>query len=207
MTDRYVDIAASGQRHMEEVMVHLVTALHRATGLRRLCLAGGCALNVLVNQRLMNLEFIDDLFVQPAANDAGISLGAAYLVAASLGERIKPMETVFLGPEFSNKEIEAALELTGARFSMTDDPAASAARLMAENKRCRVVPGQNGIRPSGARQPQHPRQSRQQNMKDLVNAKVKFREKYRPFCPSALRRRRHAPSRVSSARPRTYHHL
>ena len=187
MTDRYVDIAASGQRHMEEVMVHLVTALHRATGLRRLCLAGGCALNVLVNQRLMNLEFIDDLFVQPAANDAGISLGAAYLVAASLGERIKPMETVFLGPEFSNKEIEAALELTGARFSMTDDPAASAARLMAENKRCRVVPGQNGIRPSGARQPQHPRQSRQQRHEGPRECEGEIPRRVQAFLPIGVK--------------------
>ena len=85
MTSFYEDIAASGQEHLENVLVDLVTNFHKQTGLRKLCLAGGVALNCVANQKLMGLDFIDEIFIQPAASDAGLSLGAAYIVSQQNG--------------------------------------------------------------------------------------------------------------------------
>lgn len=87
MNHYYENIAASGQEHLENVILDIVESMHKASGLRRLCLAGGVALNCVANQRLMNLDFIDELYIQPAASDAGLSLGAAYLIARSGAKR------------------------------------------------------------------------------------------------------------------------
>jgi carbamoyltransferase len=186
MTNYYEDIAASGQRHLEDVLVDLATGFHQRTGLRKLCLAGGVALNCVANQRLMNLDWLDQIYVQPAASDGGISLGAAYLTALQHGEPVAPLANVYLGPHYSNDQIKAALDQAHVAYTEIDDIAAYAARQVADNKIVGWFQGRMefGPRALGCRSilanPTNPQ------MQDIVNARIKFREQFRPFCPSVL---------------------
>ncbi len=186
MTKHYEDVAAAGQKLLEEVLVDLVQHFHERTGLRNLCLAGGVALNVVANQRLMNLDCIDRLYVQPASHDGGISLGAAYLAAAARGQRIAPMQSVYLGPEYADAEIADTLRVVNVPHRQVDDPAAWAAEQVAQGKVVGWFQGgmELGPRALGARSILADPGRRE--MQDIVNEKVKFREQFRPFCPSVL---------------------
>lgn len=186
MTKYYMDIAASGQKYLEDVIVNLVTKFHKATELRRLCLAGGVALNVVVNQRLMNLDFIDEIYIQPAANDAGVSLGAAYLIASKLGENIKPLPNLYFGPEYSNDEIERALKLADVGYVRVDDVSTYAAQKVASNKIVGWFQGRMEFGPRALGNRSIFANPTNKDMQDIVNNKVKFREEFRPFCPSVL---------------------
>ncbi|UCF07582.1 MAG: carbamoyl transferase [Thermoplasmata archaeon] len=186
VTAHYEDIAACGQEHLEKVFVEMVTQLHKDTGLRKLCLAGGVALNCVVNQRLMNLDFIDDLYIQPAASDAGLSLGAAYMMARREGFTLKALPDVFMGPEYTNDELQQSLDMAGVKYSEEKDVASVAAQKVSEDK---IVGWYHGRMEFGPRalgnrtilaNPQNP------DMKDIVNNKIKFREQFRPFAPSVL---------------------
>lgn len=186
ITQHYKDIAASAQKQFEKVIVEIVVDFQNKTGLRKLCLAGGVALNCLVNQKLMNLECIDEIYVQPASGDSGISLGAAMFASAQNGIRPLPIETALLGSEYSNIEIEQALVDTGINYKRVDDIAKIAAKLISQNKvigwfqtRMEFGPRALGSR-SILANPAMP------NVKNVINQKIKFREAYRPFCPSVI---------------------
>ncbi|MDD3875227.1 MAG: carbamoyltransferase C-terminal domain-containing protein [Bacteroidales bacterium] len=179
----YKDIAASAQKHLEDVIVDLVTAFHKRTGLRKLCLAGGVALNCLVNQKLMNLDFIDDFYVMPASSDAGISMGAAMYIAAQNGFKTEACQHVFLGNNYTNDDILSILKATNINYKEVN-PIEKASEYIENNKVIAWFQGgmEFGPRALGARSilsnPGHP------GMKDILNYKIKFRESYRPFCPS-----------------------
>ena len=186
LTQHYKDIAAAAQQQLETAIIELVTNFHNKTGLRKICLAGGVALNCVANQQIMNLPFIDEIYVQPASGDAGISLGAAYLVSAQNGQSIKPMGMPYSGPEFTNNEIENALKICGLPLNKTDNPAIWAAKQVAGNKVIGWFQGKMefGPRALGARSIlANPTQKR---MQEIVNRKIKFRESFRPFCPSIM---------------------
>ena len=85
LTKHYQDIAASAQAHVEKIIIDMVEYLYRKTGIKKLCLAGGVALNCAANQKIMNLDFIDEFYVQPASSDEGVAIGAAYLVGKKHG--------------------------------------------------------------------------------------------------------------------------
>jgi len=180
---KYKDIAASAQRHLENVVVDLVTAFHLKTGLRKLCLAGGVALNCLVNQKLMNLDFLDAIYVMPASSDAGISMGAAMYAAVQNGFKIKATDHVFFGATYSMDEIQKVLKATGVKYKEVN-PVDTAAEFIVRDKVVAWFQGamEFGPRALGARSilanPAHG------GMKDILNQKIKFRESYRPFCPS-----------------------
>jgi len=186
MTQKYKDVAASTQFKLRDAIIAVVKQFHKETGIRKLCLAGGVALNCAVNKDLMNLDIIDDVFVQPASGDNGISLGAAMWGADALGDKVVPPKDVYLGHQFTNNEIQNRLDLMGMRYRSVDDPAGAAAQLVSENKVVAWFQGRAefGPRALGNRSilgnPQHP------EMKSLINAKIKFRESFRPFCPSVL---------------------
>ncbi|MBM3518895.1 MAG: hypothetical protein FJX56_13750, partial [Alphaproteobacteria bacterium] len=140
LTQRDMDLAASVQAVTEEVMCRLVRALVAETGLRRLCLAGGVALNCVANGRLLRERLIDDIWVQPAAGDAGGALGAAlcaYHLFQGRSRVVNGGDTMagsYLGPSYPQGEIEARLRAAGARFDTVDEAAlidASAAALIA----------------------------------------------------------------------------
>ncbi len=184
LEQKHYDIAASAQHQLETVVIDLVTHLHQQTGLRKICLAGGVALNCLMNQKIMKLDCIDNIYVQPAAGDAGISAGAAMWVSAEKGIVPQAMPSALLGMEYSNIEIEKALCDIQATYRHIADPAKTAAELIAQHKVIGWFQGrlEFGPRALGARSilanPAMP------EVKKVLNEKIKYRESFRPFCPS-----------------------
>jgi len=190
VTKHYSDVAASLQRRLEEVYLHVVDRLQVRTGLNSLCLAGGVALNAVANGRIRPETGFDELFVQPATSDAGSAVGAAYYVWNQ--EQHQPrsfvMRHAFTGPEYDDDEIAAAIRDAGLDETRLDDDAlfpAVAERIAAGD----VVGWFQGRMELGPRALGHrsivadPRSS---DMKEILNARIKHREPFRPFGASIL---------------------
>jgi len=183
---RYKDIAASGQKRLEEVVISMVEEMYNKYGISNICLSGGVALNSALNRKLMAKDFVDDLFIQPASSDSGISLGVAQLLSHDKGVTPQPMTSCFLGSSFTDDEIERALHEAGIQYKKVDDPATTAAELVVDDQVIGWFQGgaEFGPRALGARSilanPLNP------EMKDIINRKIKFRESFRPFSPSVL---------------------
>lgn len=191
---RYADMAASIQLVTEEMILGLARELHRRTGLTRLCLAGGVALNSVANGRIMRETPFKELFVQPSAGDGGGALGAALFAGhTALGEQRRfVMEHAYWGEEFTEDNVRRAIDGTGLKAEYAEDPDGLVERTVARLLDGRVVGWFQGRFEWGPRalgnrsilaDPRRP------EMKDLVNAKVKFREPFRPFAPSVLAQR------------------
>jgi carbamoyltransferase len=184
----YIHVAAATQQVLEEAAVrlthhHLGEILSRT---RHLCFAGGCSLNVSLNRLLIEHPDVDELFVPSGAGDAGISLGAASYAAASRGERIRPMRHAYYGPAFEPREIEQELEGLRIPFRRVDDPALAAAELLARGEIVAWFQGRMewGPRALGNRSILgHPGR---RGAADEINERIKYRERWRPFCPSIL---------------------
>lgn len=182
---RFADVAAGAQAVIEEAVSHLARHAREVTGLDRLCLAGGVALNSVANGKVALEGIFEDVWVQPAAYDGGLSLGAAQLAwLARGGRREFVMEHAYWGPDTVDDEVLTALRRCKAEWREVDDPAVAAAELVAANKivgwyqgRAEVGPRALGHR-SILANPTHPA------MKDVVNLYVKHREPFRPFAPS-----------------------
>jgi carbamoyltransferase len=191
LEEHYADIAASLQAVTEDAMVGLARRARELSGSRNLCMAGGVALNVLSNSRVLREAGFDNLWVQPAAGDSGGCIGAAtYLYHTVLREsRRSVMETAYLGPSFTNEEIHAVLREIDAPFTVLerDQIAPVVGGLLAEGNIIGWFQGRMefGPRSLGARSilanPTDP------GMKDKINEKIKHRELFRPFAPSVLR--------------------
>ncbi len=186
--ERYRHIAASLQAQAERVMLHLVERLVKETGLRRLCLAGGVAMNSVANGRIVREGLVDEIYVPPCASDSGAALGAAYLAQLSLDgqTRPEPAPSALLGPEFDDSQIVQALSDRHLVFRAVEAPAETAAQLLAQGKVIGWFQGRMefGQRALGARSIlADPRRA---EMKDVVNEKIKFREEFRPFAPAIL---------------------
>jgi carbamoyltransferase len=195
LEQRHMDLAASIQAVTEEVVLRMAGTVHRATGMKHLVLAGGVALNCVANGRLLREGPFDDLWVQPAAGDAGGALGAALFVWHQLlGRPRRPagdsQKGSFLGPAFSRGEIERFLNAVEAPHERFGDEAAlmdHVVGLLAEEKVVGWFQGRMefGPRALGARSilgdPRSPR------MQATLNRKIKFRESFRPFAPIVLR--------------------
>ena len=190
--DPYIHYAASVQQLLEDIALEMIEYylgdIIRETG--RIAMAGGVALNVKLNQRIIALPHVKELFVQPAAGDAGTALGAATYAAVTRGEHVEPMHHAYLGPSFSNEECIAACEAHPAkpRFIRVEDGAIKAAELLAAGHPLAWFQGRMefGPRALGCRSiigdPSHP------GIADRINAQIKYRERWRPFCPSMLDR-------------------
>jgi carbamoyltransferase len=194
VTDRHKDIAASAQYRLEEVVSRLVQQLHRETGSRNLCIAGGVGLNCSMNGALLTLDCVDNLFVPPVASDAGIALGAALEVAARSGFSIPVLEHASWGPEYGNDEIQRILERSKFAFRRSDDVEGDVARALADNK---IVGWFQGRMEFGNRSILA--DPRQPDMRDRINYYVKFREDFRPLAPSMLAEA--APDYIERAHP------
>ncbi len=184
ITQEHYDLAASAQAQLERAVLSLVEHHVRATGLDRLCLAGGVALNCLMVQKLRESGLVREVFVPPVCSDAGLALGTAYLAAAASGREPEPCNHAYWGPEFTNDEIRRVLDLVGARYREVSDPAETAARLIAEGRLIGWFQGRMefGPRALGNRSIlAHPGDGA---VKDRLNGLVKFREEFRPFAPS-----------------------
>ena len=204
ITQAYKDISASSQKCLETALIEIVTQLYQETKIKNLCLAGGVALNCLANQKLAELSFIDNIYVQPASSDAGVSLGSAYLGALELGDSPKTMDHCYLGPSFNNSSILDELKLCQVSFTSLEEPAQKTAELIAEGKVVGWFQGamEFGPRALGARSILA--SPFEKNMKDILNSKVKFREEFRPFGPSLLLEEKRPYFRVPSQRASLY---
>ncbi|MCG7529182.1 carbamoyltransferase [Streptomyces sp. OfavH-34-F] len=179
--EQHADLAASAQRCLEETVLHLASWLHGRTGATRLALAGGVALNCVANARLHREGPFDDVWVQPAAGDAGTSLGAALHVAAEHGP-VRPMTTAALGRGWSDEELRRMLETAALPFEEPEDVAAAVAEELAQDGIVAWFQGRSefGPRALGHRSLlAHP--GRAENLERL-NA-VKGREEFRPVAP------------------------
>ena len=190
--ERFADIAASFQQVTEEIGLGLVRHLLQVGGgSRKLCLAGGVALNSVLNGKILAETEIDQLFVQPAANDPGAGLGAAlYLHNAVLkGRRTPTMRHAYLGPEFDAARMRSALEQRGLEYQRCEDIEARTAALLDAGKVVGWFQGRMEYGPRALGNRSILADPRRAEMKDVVNAKVKFRERFRPFAPSILAER------------------
>tara|TARA_Y100000748_G_scaffold26754_1_gene20029 strand:- start:1070 stop:2908 length:1839 start_codon:yes stop_codon:yes gene_type:complete len=196
LTQREMDLAASVQKVTEDIILELARGIAKETGEPNLCLAGGVALNCVANGILLRENIFDNIWIQPAAGDAGGALGAALLTWYLLHnkERVTSkerdaMKGAYLGPEFKDTEIEAELTACGARFKKLSEAQMieEVASALADEKAVGWMQGRMefGPRALGGRSiiadPRSPMMQKQ------LNLKVKYRESFRPFAPSVLR--------------------
>jgi carbamoyltransferase len=184
---KYVDLAWAVQEKLEQAAKALVERAVREYGIKNLCIAGGVGLNCKMNGELLQATAIDNIFVQPAANDAGTAIGAAMIVAQAGGDKIwNRLEHVYYGPGFSNAEIKKALDGCKVPYEESKDVVTRVADDLAAGKIVAWFQGRMefGSRALGGRSiianPVFP------GMKEKVNNQVKYREGWRPFCPSML---------------------
>jgi len=185
----YKDIAKSAQVHLERVALFLLKYLYDKTSSKNLCLAGGVALNVLMNQKLLESGFVNNIHLTSVPGDNGLSLGAAILVAREYGFKIDKYEHPFWGPEYANEQIEYVLARAKVPFKRMKDISKEVALLVAQGKIIGWFQGRMelGARALGSRSILS--DPRDKTMKDRLNKYVKFREDFRPFAPSVLEER------------------
>jgi carbamoyltransferase len=198
---RHEAIAASLQVVYEEAAMHVLTCLQRATRATRLCLAGGCAMNSVANGKIRERTGFDEVFIQPAAGDNGTALGAAFHAwhGSGGGERRFVMEHSYWGPEFSERDIAAALDDAGEAIAaqgcarrVCPDPDALDTWTAAQIAAGRVVGWFQGRMEWGARALGNRSilaDPRRADMREIINTRIKFRERFRPFAPSVLEAR------------------
>ena len=195
LTPFHMDVAASVQAVLDEAVLRLTRNLASKTGMRNLCMAGGVALNCVANGKVLGDGRFENIWIQPAAGDAGGAVGAAFAVYHQfMGKPRKiaandGMSGAFLGPAYAQSEIERRLAQAGARLAVVseDDMIGTAARALADQRAVGWFQGRMefGPRSLGARSilgdPRSP------TMQKNLNLKVKYRESFRPFAPAVLR--------------------
>jgi carbamoyltransferase len=190
MTKHYEDVAAALQRRLEEVYLHLVDRLQARTGMTNLCLAGGVALNAVANGRIRPETGFDGLYVQPAAGDSGTAVGAAYYVwNQELGRpRGFVMTHAYTGPQYSEDEYAAAVRNAGLTAERLDDDVLfrSVAERIAAGDVVGWFQGRMEFGPRALGHRSIVADPRRADMKDVLNARIKHREPFRPFAPSIL---------------------
>ena len=186
-SSKFTDMAAAGQEALEKGIFHLVKELKDRTGCTHLTLAGGVALNSVANGKVLRSGMFEDIWIQPAANDAGLAVGAAFQVYNGImgKPRSYTMTHAFYGPSYTTEEIRQVLEVAKIPYREVENPSRVAAELVAQDKIVGWYQGrmETGPRALGNRSilanPRNP------EMKDIVNKYVKHRESFRPFAPSA----------------------
>ena len=190
LDERHYDIAHSMQKHLEEVELEMLRRLHAKTGAKALCLAGGVALNCVVNGRILQDTPFEELYIQPAANDAGTSIGAAYhLYNDVLGnERAFVMDHSYWGPSFDEASCREALKHADVTFTEHSDheTVATTASLLADGNIVGWFQGRMEFGPRALGNRSILADPRRAEMKDVLNARIKHREAFRPFAPSIL---------------------
>ena len=198
LTQREMDLARSIQEITEEVMLRLAGTLHRETGARNLCMAGGVALNCVGNGRILREGPFEGLWIQPAAGDAGGALGAAltawYLVEEAprqVDGKMDSMRGSYLGPAFSNEEIKNFLKAGRApHVRLSDDELfPRVAEELASEKVVGWFQGRMEFGPRALGGRSILGDARSSRMQSVMNLKIKYRESFRPFAPSVLRER------------------
>ncbi len=190
LAEPYIHVAAAAQKVLEDAVLALIDRdvapiLKRHDG--RLCLAGGCALNVRMNRRILGHPSVNEVYVQPAAHDSGAPFGAAAFVAAQRGERLRPMTHPYFGPNCDDDITSCLSEHGNPAVTHTEDQCIDkAVDLLAAGQVVAWCQGRMefGPRALGNRSIlAHPARA---GIADQINLRIKFREPWRPFCPSVL---------------------
>ena len=200
LTQRHMNLAASVQAVTEEVLLRLTRGLAQESGVKNLCLAGGVALNCVANGKVLRDGAFDNIWVQPAAGDAGGALGAALaayhlyqdqprVIGGKEGQDRDAMQGSYLGPSFEQSDIEARLTRAGARFTVPGDDAliADTAQALADGKAVGWFQGRMEFGPRALGGRSILGDARSASMQKTLNLRVKYRESFRPFAPSVLR--------------------
>ena len=198
LTQREMNLAASVQVVVEEIMLRIANHVQKETGQKNLCLAGGVALNCVGNGRLLRESAFDNIWIQPAAGDAGGALGAALFVWHQvLGNPRTPEQPdsqtgSYLGPAYSTDEVTAYLDRAGASYTIVDDEDALARRvaeIIDEGKVVGHFHGRMEFGPRALGSRSILGDARNGETQTVMNLKIKFRESFRPFAPSCLEER------------------
>lgn len=195
LTQHHMDLAASVQVATEEIVLRLTRAIRKETGIANLCLAGGVALNCVANGKVLRDGKFDNVWIQPAAGDAGGALGAAlaihhiHLAQPRVADGKDKMRGSYLGPCFEQADIERRLTAAGAKFTVLGDEALfqTCAAALAEGKALGWFQGRMEFGPRALGGRSVLGDARSPAMQSVLNLKVKYRESFRPFAPSVLR--------------------
>ncbi len=194
LTQFHMDIASSIQAVTEEIVLKITSSLSKEYKIKNLCLAGGVALNCVANGKILKQKIFDNMWIQPAAGDAGGSLGAA--LAFWYKELNKPrvifkdqMEGSYLGPKLNNDEVEKELKNLNAKYKRleTKDIILSAAKNLSEDKTVGWFQGRMEFGPRALGGRSILANPKSEKMQKELNLKIKFRESFRPFAPAVLR--------------------
>ncbi|NOX90038.1 MAG: carbamoyltransferase [Calditrichaeota bacterium] len=195
LTQREMDLARSVQEATNEIVLRMAKHAKQISGEKHLCLAGGVALNCVANAKLLKSGLFDDLWIQPAAGDAGGALGAAYLVRHHYLKHPRIVKgkndrqkNSYLGPSFSDREIQSFLDEAGARYELLNERELieQAAQHLSEGKVVGWFQGRLEFGPRALGNRSILGDPRKAEMQQIMNLKIKFRESFRPFAPSVL---------------------
>lgn len=198
LTPREMDLARSVQEVVEMVMMRMSRTVHRETGMKNLCLAGGVALNCVANGKILREGPFEDVWIQPAAGDAGGALGAALFGWYRYLDKPRPSPAgrdaqrgSYLGPEFPDERVRAFLEKKGAAFERWEDDVLfdRVAALLAGEKVVGWFQGRMEFGPRALGSRSILGDPRSQTMQSVMNLKIKYRESFRPFAPTVLAER------------------
>jgi carbamoyltransferase len=202
---KHFDLAASVQAVLEENYFALLNHVQKNTGQKNLCLAGGVALNCVANGRIFERTDFQNVYIQPAAHDAGTSIGAALYVQHQVLRQPRSfiMRHVYYGPEYSDGEIQRGLELAGTVWHKLaqDDLVQRTAAHIADGLIVGWFQGRMEFGPRALGNRSILADPRRKDMKDILNSRIKYREPFRPFCPSVLADRTADFFEISSPSP------
>ncbi len=204
--DPYIDYAASMQALLEKVALklidHYLGDILKETG--KLCYAGGVALNVKLNQRIIARDDVQELFVQPAASDAGTAIGAASYLANQAGDSIQPMQHAYLGPAYNDQQcinaVEARTEV--CQWRKLTNTVKETAEILAQGNPISWFQGRMEFGPRALGNRSIIGVPNSKGIADRINEQIKYRERWRPFCPSILDRI--APEILQTEHPSPY---
>lgn len=195
ITQREMDLAASIQQVVGDIVVQIAKSIAKQTGEKNLCLAGGVALNCVANGRLLREKVFENVWIQPAAGDAGGAIGAAlaawhlhFKKEREVSKALDAMNGSYLGPEFSENDIEHQLTACGAVFKKLSEPDLihETAAAIADEKAVGWMQGRMEFGPRALGGRSILADARSPKMQKRLNLKVKYRESFRPFAPSVL---------------------
>ena len=186
LSDRHRDVAWAVQDACERAELAVIRRAISLTGSRNLCLAGGVALNSKANGLILSERLVDRIFIQPAATDDGVAIGAALAAPVAAGCRCEEMTKAYLGSQSAPQDIEAALRTYKLSYERLDHPAEMAAELLSNGKLIGWYQGREEFGPRALGNRSILADPRDVRNRDRVNNAVKFREEWRPFAPSVL---------------------
>lgn len=190
LTGYYKNVARSVQETLEKCLLNTVKSLSSEyPEYKNLCLSGGVAMNCSANQKLKADATFDVIYVPPVSSDRGLALGCAYYGATQLGDKPWPLLNAYLGSSYSQDHIRNELTSNGCYFEEVSDPCETGAKLLADGK---ILGWHQGRSEAGARALGNRSilaNACTEDIRDLVNARIKYREQFRPFAPSALKER------------------